>query len=582
MSDLDRYQYGYDQNSNRLYKANIVGTAAVGQLDEGYGYDKLNRLTRMQRGTLSGGVIASTPAREMDYTLDPTGNWSGYLTATNGTTDLSQGRSSNSVNEITAITAAIGPAWTTPTYDPAGNMVIMPQVTDPTQSFIAQYDAWNRMVSLNTSSGSVASYQYDGRGRRITKYTASSGETRHFYYTNSWQDIEERTGTNTSMDKQYVWGVRYVDELVCRDDTTPQRLYAMQDANFNLTSICNSSGGVVERYVFDPYGNRAIMNGSWGAISASAYNWSIGHQGLINDEETSLLYVRRRYFQPATGGWTQREFFGSQYLDGPNLYLGYLNNPNRFSDPQGLWSLLAWAYTGDGNASDAVYDAATTGGGQAIFGGISESATAGGNNGGPVASAGYQIQIWNPSTGNYDVSVGATASASAIKASSQGANANIGNVSVGIKAHAGPTGVGASADGSASLFDATISSPCACIGGVLIKIIFKFKFLSATVGAGITADMKGGFGFNVDAMASMIDAQLIAQGSIPSLGRAGQADVSAIIMGIGGESKFKLSPGGKRMETEAKGAYGVGLGYGSKLLSASAVKCDGSESDDDD
>ena len=29
MSDLDRYQYGYDQNSNRLWKANVVGTAAV-------------------------------------------------------------------------------------------------------------------------------------------------------------------------------------------------------------------------------------------------------------------------------------------------------------------------------------------------------------------------------------------------------------------------------------------------------------------------------------------------------------------------------------------------------------------------
>jgi hypothetical protein len=50
-----------------------VGTAAVGNLDEGYAYDNLNRLTQMQRGTLSGGVITGTPVREMDYTLDPTG-----------------------------------------------------------------------------------------------------------------------------------------------------------------------------------------------------------------------------------------------------------------------------------------------------------------------------------------------------------------------------------------------------------------------------------------------------------------------------------------------------------------------------
>ena len=74
MSDLDRYQYGYDQNSNRLWKANVVGTGAVGNLDEGYANDNLNRLTQMQRGTLSGGVITGTPLREMDYTLDGTGN----------------------------------------------------------------------------------------------------------------------------------------------------------------------------------------------------------------------------------------------------------------------------------------------------------------------------------------------------------------------------------------------------------------------------------------------------------------------------------------------------------------------------
>ena len=32
-----------------------------------YSYDHLNRLTQMQRGSLSGGVITGTPVREMDY-----------------------------------------------------------------------------------------------------------------------------------------------------------------------------------------------------------------------------------------------------------------------------------------------------------------------------------------------------------------------------------------------------------------------------------------------------------------------------------------------------------------------------------
>jgi RHS repeat-associated protein len=337
MSDVDRYQYGYDPNSNRLYKANVVGTPVVsGGLDEYYSYDNLNRLTVMQRGVLNGTStgISGTPSREMDYTLDPTGNWSAYLTKTNGTTDLNQTRTANKVNEITAIGGT--PAWATPpVYDAAGNMTSFPQPASPASNFIATYDAWNRMTSINTSGGSVATYQYDGRGRRIVKNTAATGETRHFYYTSSWQDIEERTGTSTTMDKQYVWGVRYIDELVCRDDATPQRLYAMQDANFNLTSIANASGGVVERYRFDPYGSRTIMNASWGTITASTCNLSIGHQGLIQDVESGLVYNRVRYLDTAFACWLSRDV---AYLDSINLYESTLSNPVNYLDPSGMKS----------------------------------------------------------------------------------------------------------------------------------------------------------------------------------------------------------------------------------------------------
>jgi RHS repeat-associated protein len=335
MSDLDRYKYAYDFNSNRLSKANAVSAAAGVFLDEAYSYDHLNRLKEMQRGNLSGGVITVPASREMDYTLDPTGNWSAYLTKLNGSTDLSQTRTASKANEITAINASIGSVWVTPLYDPAGNMTTMPQPVTPTSSFIATYDAWNRMTSLNTSTGSVATYQYDGRGRRIVKTTTGTGgQTRHFYYTNAWQDIEERVGTSTSRDKQYVWGLRYVDELVCRDDATPQRLYAMQDANFNLTAVCgNTSSGVLERYRFDPYGSRTIMNSSWGVISASAYSWSIGHQGLMHDQESGLVYNRIRYLSSNLGRFLQRDLL---YVGGLSLYQYIRSNPGYTLDPFGL------------------------------------------------------------------------------------------------------------------------------------------------------------------------------------------------------------------------------------------------------
>jgi RHS repeat-associated protein len=337
MSDLDRYQYNYDFNSNRLSKANVVSATSGVYLDETYSYDPLNRLTLMQRGELSGGVITGTPVREMDYTLDPTGNWSAYVVKTSGATDLSQTRAGNAVNEITTIGGT--PSWVTPLYDPTGNMTTMPQPGVPGSGFVATYDAWNRMTSLsNTSGGSaVANYQYDGRGRRIVKTTPA--ETRHVYYTNAWQDIEERTGTSATMDKQCVWGPRYVDELVCRDDadnSSVPRVYAMQDANFNLTGVCsNTSSGVLERYLFDPYGNRTIMNSSWGTITASDYNWVIGRQGLMQDIESGLVYNRMRLLNIILGCWTTRDI---AYLDSVNLYESTLSNPVNYLDPSGLKS----------------------------------------------------------------------------------------------------------------------------------------------------------------------------------------------------------------------------------------------------
>lgn len=57
-----------------LYCAKMV---ASGDQDEYYTYDTLYQLLELQRGTLKTDRtgFSGTPAREKDFTLDPTGNW---------------------------------------------------------------------------------------------------------------------------------------------------------------------------------------------------------------------------------------------------------------------------------------------------------------------------------------------------------------------------------------------------------------------------------------------------------------------------------------------------------------------------
>lgn len=334
-ADLDRYQYGYDRNSNRLWKQNMVATTGF---DEQYTVDNLNRLTQMKRGTLNGShVIPGTPVKQQDWGLDPVGNWNKFAVETAGTAVLDQTRAASTVNEITSIGTGTGglPVWATPSYDAAGNMTGFVNPAKLTANLTGIYDAWNRLVAVKDGSSFVAAYAYDGLRRRVVKKTYTGGtlkETRDFYFSDQWQVLSEAVGGKA--DKTYAWGLRYVDELLWRFDSSWKRIYAMQDANFNCTAICDSSGAVLERYQFDPYGNRVVLNASWSVISASAYDWTVAHQGLMIETDIGLYNCRNRVYSPLLGVWLQRDPIG--YSDGMNLYEYVRSSPIAHVDSQGL------------------------------------------------------------------------------------------------------------------------------------------------------------------------------------------------------------------------------------------------------
>ena len=75
--------------------------------------------------------------------------------------------------------------------------------------------------------------------------------------------IETRNGSDDVL-KQHIWGTRYVDELLqigINDDPTDAGeddcetfYWALQDANYNVLGVTLSSGRLVERYEYTPYG----------------------------------------------------------------------------------------------------------------------------------------------------------------------------------------------------------------------------------------------------------------------------------------------------------------------------------------
>ncbi|MEX2670943.1 MAG: hypothetical protein WD294_02410 [Phycisphaeraceae bacterium] len=241
----------------------------------------------------------------------------------------------------------------------------MPKPLDPTESYTAVYDAWNRLVELaeadESSSGEgavVAEYEWDGMGRRIVATSYDDGlldETRHFYYSQAHQILEERVdGTaDSDMDLQYVWGAQYVDELICRDrpgdasssssSADAERIYVTYDPSYRITALVDGDKNVLERYRYSPYGQRTVLNADWTVHTdpeEGSYNFRIGHQGLRHDE-TGLVYNRARMLHVGLGRFTQRDLLdqdqsGGGYHDGMSLYGAHHLIASQKLDPSGL------------------------------------------------------------------------------------------------------------------------------------------------------------------------------------------------------------------------------------------------------
>jgi hypothetical protein len=68
---------------------------------------------------------------------------------------------------------------------------------------------------------------------------------------------------------------------VDNDGTLDERLWVVQDANYNVTMLFDNSGNVVERYIYDPFGQAMVLDANWNVLAASAFAWVYLHHLLF-------------------------------------------------------------------------------------------------------------------------------------------------------------------------------------------------------------------------------------------------------------------------------------------------------------
>ncbi len=300
-TSVDDYTYTYDRDSNVLSKANTLNTS----LSESYTYDTLNRLTDVSRNSVD----------HQSWDLDALGN-SNTVT----TDSVTETRTHNKQNELTAIDS------TSLTFDANGN-----ETTDETGKTLV-FDPWNQLVEAKSGSTSLIRYQYDAQHHRDKEGVIS------VYFTASWQEIENRNASG-QVTMQIVPSPVYVDAIVERDrdtdanGTLDERLYALQDKQFDVTGLAGIDGLVKERFLNGSYGDRTVLSVSW-VGQADAYGFMQGHKGGKIDAVTGLVKFRWRELSTSQMRWMQQDM--KNYIDGANIYQVTNSRPTFYLDPTGL------------------------------------------------------------------------------------------------------------------------------------------------------------------------------------------------------------------------------------------------------
>ena len=203
-------------------------------------------------------------------------------------------------------------------YDANGNTTTKTDSTGTTQY---SWDFENRLssVTLPGSGGSV-SYAYDPFGRRIYKSSASGTSS----YVYDGDDLTEETNAAGAVVARYA-RTELIDEplAMLRSGTTS---YYEQDGNNSVTSLSNTAGALAQSYTFDSFGNETASSGSL----TNPFQFT----GRELDSETTLYFMRARYFDPASGRFLSEDPRG--FGDGLNFYRYVHDNPVNFADPTGL------------------------------------------------------------------------------------------------------------------------------------------------------------------------------------------------------------------------------------------------------
>jgi len=228
------------------------------------------------------------------------------------------------------------PAPATTSYGTATNINQYPTVGGTAQTYSTdgcltndgtfkyEFNTERMMIRVRNAGTNaiIADYFYDPALRQRQK---KLGSVKTNYYYSAFQrlaDYDGSAGTPGTLLNRYVYGAG-LDEVLIQVTAGGTKSYYHQNHQNSVIATTSSSGAVLNRYTYGPFGESAVLTGT-----------TYGYTGQRYDAETELYYYKMRQYSPKLGRFLQPDPIG--LAGGLNLYAYVGNSPLQASDPMGL------------------------------------------------------------------------------------------------------------------------------------------------------------------------------------------------------------------------------------------------------
>ena len=332
VAEISRFEYSYDSNGNRIQQVETNGGAPE---TINYEFDTADRLTE-----------ESYPTETTTYSYDDAYNRTSEVTVdSEGTQTVNKTYQYNNRNQLTNVIDNLDATGSASyEYDDNGNRV---SKTIDSEVTLFVYDARDQLRQITQGGSTIGAFLYDYQGLRVRKETQDS--TLRYVYDDQSVLMQTTDGGDTVA--KYDYGP---DKLLSLTHVTEGTQFYLFDALGSVVNLTRVDGSIQNRTQYYAWGN--IRN------EVGESENPFGFTGHEMDEESGLIYMKARFYDPDIGLFLSNDPFEGTVDTPPSLhkYLYAAGNPIIYVDANGNFFILGDIADGLAQLRNNALDAAAS------------------------------------------------------------------------------------------------------------------------------------------------------------------------------------------------------------------------------